>query len=267
MFVTAEAAAQLTAAASGNGMTMAAMPMIDAINQNSAVLAGFLLMSVPVLAGGMARGAMSLANSAGAMLAPVQHGVDAAAAERTTGNYSYGNVTANQWNTAATHRDGAGISSFVAANGTEFARSADGSVIYNNTPGISRLGFTPSEVEGAMRNVSDSAARYHNQATSYRQAASETYSAGLSRVHGLTRGFGTHEGGDTTSGKRTSGQHQKSQTDSLQSGDTVNAGYDVSQRVGVSRTAGDRTAQNTNLAAVGSAALGGKRAGRPLAVR
>jgi conjugal transfer mating pair stabilization protein TraG len=56
MFVTAEAAAQLTAAASGNGMTMAAMPMIDAINQNSAVLAGFLLMSVPVLAGGMARG-------------------------------------------------------------------------------------------------------------------------------------------------------------------------------------------------------------------
>jgi hypothetical protein len=60
----------------------------------------------------------------------------------------------------------------VAANGTEFARSADGSVIYNNTPGISRLGFTPSEVEGAMRNVSDSAARYRNQATSYRQAAS-----------------------------------------------------------------------------------------------
>jgi hypothetical protein len=98
-----------------------------------------------------------------------------------------------------------------------FARSADGSVIYNNTPGISRLGFTPSEV-GAMRNVSDSAARYHNQATSYRQAASETYSAGLSRVHGLTRGFGTHEGGDTTSGKRTSGQHQKSQTDLCRAG-------------------------------------------------
>lgn len=264
MFVTAEAAAQLTAAASGNGMTMAAMPMIDAINQNSAVLAGFLLMSVPVLAGGMARGAMSLANSAGAMLAPVQHGVDAAAVERTTGNYSYGNVTANQWNTAATHRDGAGVSTFVAANGTEMARSADGSLIYNNAPGISRLGFAPSEVEGAMRNVSDSAARYHNQATSYRQAASETYSAGLSRVHGLTRGYGTHEGGDTTSGTRTSGQHQNSQTDSMQSGDTVNSGYDVSQRVGVSRTASDRTAQNTNIATGGSLGLGGGRAGTPI---
>lgn len=265
MFVTAEAAAQLTAAASGNGMTMAAMPMIDAINQNSAMLAGFLLMSVPVLAGGMARGAMSLANSAGAMLAPVQHGVDAAAVERTTGNYSYGNVTANQWNTAATHRDGAGMSSFVAANGTEFARAADGSFIYNNTPGISRLGFTPSEVEGAMRNVSDSAARYHNQATSYRQAASETYSAGLSRVHGLTRGFGTHEGGDTTSGTRTSGQHQNSQTDSLQSGDTVNSGYDLSQRVGVSRTASDRTARNVSASVGGSAGAG--RSGMPVSAQ
>lgn len=264
MFVTAEAAAQLTAAASGNGMTMAAMPMIDAINQNSAVMAGFLLMSVPVLAGGMARGAMSLAGNAGAMLAPAQHGADAAAVERTTGNYSYGNVTVNQWNTAATHRDGAGLSTFVAANGTEVARSADGSLIYNNAPGISRLGFTPSEVEGAMRNVSDSAARYHNQATSYRQAASETYSAGLSRVHGLTRGFGTHEGGDTTAGTRTSGQHQVSQTDSRQSGDTVSSGYDVTQRAGVSRTASDRTAQNTNLATGGSLGFGGRRAGSPV---
>lgn len=261
MFVTAEAAAQLTAAASGSGMTMAAMPMIDAINQNSAVMAGFLLMSVPVLAGGVARGAMSLAGNAGAMLAPVQHGADAAAVERTTGNYSYSNVTANQWNTAATHRDGAGISTFVAANGTEVTRSADGSLIYNNAPGISRLGFTPSEVEGAMRNVSDSAARYHNQATSYRQAASETYSAGLSRVHGLTRGFGTHEGGDNTSGARTSGQHQTSQTDSLQSGDTVNSGYDVTQRAGVSRTASDRTAKNVSASVGGSASAG--RGGTP----
>lgn len=263
MFVTAEAAAQLTAAASGSGMTMAAMPMIDAINQNSAVMAGFLLMSVPVLAGGMARGAMSLAGNAGAMLTPVQHGADAAAVERTTGNYSYGNATANQWNTAATHRDGAGVSTFVAANGTEVARSSDGALIYNNAPGISRLGFTPSEVEGAMRNVSDSAARYHNQATSYRQAASETYSAGLSRVHGLTRGFGTHDGGDTTSGTRTSGQHQASQMDSLQSGDTVNSGYDVSQRAGVSRTASDRTAKSVSSTGMGSLGIAGGRGGSP----
>jgi hypothetical protein len=66
---------------------------IDAVNQDVATMAGFLMMSVPVLALMVMRGTMSVANNLGSMLAPVQAGSDAAALERTTGNYAYGDVS------------------------------------------------------------------------------------------------------------------------------------------------------------------------------
>ena len=68
-FITQYSASQLTALAPG-GMTMGTMSGIDSIDQNMETLAGYLLMFVPVLAAGMARGAMSIASNTGAMLAP-----------------------------------------------------------------------------------------------------------------------------------------------------------------------------------------------------
>jgi conjugal transfer mating pair stabilization protein TraG len=106
MFITQYSAAQLSALAP-NGMTMATMAGIDSVNQNMETLAGYLLMFVPVMAAGMAKGAMSIASNTTAMLAPAMHAAEAAAVERTTGNYAYGNsqfqnVTGHQVNTAPT---------------------------------------------------------------------------------------------------------------------------------------------------------------------
>jgi conjugal transfer mating pair stabilization protein TraG len=69
MFITQYSAAQLSALAP-NGMTMATMAGIDSVNQNMETLAGYLLMFVPVMAAGMAKGAMSIASNTTAMLAP-----------------------------------------------------------------------------------------------------------------------------------------------------------------------------------------------------
>jgi conjugal transfer mating pair stabilization protein TraG len=90
---------------------------IDAVNQDVATMAGFLMMSVPVLALMVMRGTMSVASNMGSMLAPAQGGADAAALERTTGNYafgdvSHGNLNANnrqmaQWNQAPNLMSGA----------------------------------------------------------------------------------------------------------------------------------------------------------------
>src|SRR3546814_1668959 len=75
-----------------------------------------MLMSVPFLAAGLARGAMSIAGHSMSMLAPAQNAAEAAALEQTTGNYSYGNVSwanatsnmrqADQWSTAPTYMGG-----------------------------------------------------------------------------------------------------------------------------------------------------------------
>jgi conjugal transfer mating pair stabilization protein TraG len=130
-------------------------------------MAGYLLMSVPVIAGGLAKGAMALSHSAGGMLAPVSAGADAAALERTTGNYGYGNVTANQFNTAPRHVDGAPTWTTVMANGSGMTRTADGSRVYDNSGAISKLGFGASEVESDMQSLSSTAAEFHNQAKGF----------------------------------------------------------------------------------------------------
>ena len=113
MFIMDRASDSLNATAPG-GITMAGMAGIDAVNADTATIAGFLMMSIPFLAAGMARGAMAVSSQATSMLAPAQAAAEAAAVERTTGNYSYGNESymnlsssnrqANQWNTAPSLR-------------------------------------------------------------------------------------------------------------------------------------------------------------------
>src|SRR3546814_10971291 len=85
-----------TSAATGvaeGGVTLASYAGIGAVNGETATIAGFMLMSVPFLPAGLARGAMSIAGHSMSMLAPAQNAAEAAALEQTTGHHSYGNAT------------------------------------------------------------------------------------------------------------------------------------------------------------------------------
>jgi conjugal transfer mating pair stabilization protein TraG len=197
MFILMKSSGQMTAAAtSGIGLTMANMAQLDGMNADASSMAGYLLMSVPVIAGGLAKGAMSLSSAAGGMLAPIAHGVEAAAIERTTGNYGYGNVTANQFNTAPTHVDGAPTWTNVNANATRTMRAADNSVVYDNAGGISRLGFSVSETQGEMQSLSRTAATFHNQADGFRSSAGASYQAATGHLNSAISGFSAHSGFD-----------------------------------------------------------------------
>ena len=153
MFIMDRASDSLNATAPG-GITMAGMAGIDAVNADTATIAGFLMMSIPFLAAGMARGAMAVSSQATSMLAPAQAAAEAAAVERTTGNYSYGNESymnlsssnrqANQWNTAPSFTGGAAVQSMVNSNGTFTKTMADGSSVFDTSPGMSRLAFGSS---------------------------------------------------------------------------------------------------------------------------
>jgi conjugal transfer mating pair stabilization protein TraG len=194
MFVVSKAAAQMTAATGGIGLTMANLAQLDGLNGDTAAMAGYLLMSVPVIAGGLAKGAMSLSHSAGGMLAPVSAGADAAALERTTGNYGYNNVTANQFNTQPRHVDGAPTWTTVMPNGASVTRTADGSVIYDNSGAISKFGFSAGQVQSEMQSLSETAAQFHNDATGFRKNASNSLQEGTTHANSVISGFSASHG-------------------------------------------------------------------------
>jgi conjugal transfer mating pair stabilization protein TraG len=244
MFITQYSAAQLTALAP-QGMTMASMAGIDAIDQNMETLAGYLLMFVPVIAAGMARGAMSIASNTTAMLAPALHAADTAATERTTGNYAYGNtqfqnMTGNQVNTAPTWSMAEGTSPQVnmrAPDGTITSTMPDGSTVYNTAPGISRLGFSATEVASVTGNLQETGAHYHSRATQLRESSSERWSHGMRTLDGTSSGHRTAQGSESAAGGQ--GGNVETRFD--------RQGIDAKHQTGSSRTLGDTLSTGHSL--------------------
>ncbi|WP_233203679.1 conjugal transfer protein TraG N-terminal domain-containing protein [Novosphingobium sp. HII-3] len=227
MFIMGREESAMAATAPG-GITMATIEGIDAVNADTATIAGFLMMSIPFLAGGLAKGAMTISSQATSMLAPAQSAAEAAAIERTTGNYSYGNqsyqnltgnvVQRDQWNTAAAYTGGFGRSTFVNDNGTQFAQTADGSTVYDNRAGMSSLGFTPTVSRSTMAEVSQAAAELETRRTTLTNSRNE-------RVAALERaGFSEASGFRSSSGSEASSGH----------GQTAGRGESYSKSTGTS---------------------------------
>ena len=246
MFVMDRTMAAMKAVAPA-GMTMAGLEGIDAVSADTATIAGFLLMSVPFLAAGMARGAMAIATNATSMLAPAQNAAEQAATERTTGNYAYGNLsyqnlTANtvqrdQWNEAPNFTGGFGYNTFVNDNGTTSSSTADGMRVENVARGISAYGFKPTVSEGFVGELRKSASEYHSRADQLREAANENWRQGERLSHSVASGSRAGSGSETSSGS--------------QSGTSASE-YDRRFRSEGNQTASNRTISDTTSASEGS---------------
>jgi conjugal transfer mating pair stabilization protein TraG len=136
------------------GMTAANFSGISAVNQDVGALAGYMIMSVPFIAAGMAKGAMAIASHSASFLSPSQNAAEQAAAEATTGNYSYGNaslmnrqintLSRDQYSTAPSFHTGAGSIQQRAGDGAFTRYNEDGTFAYDTSQGISNLGFAIS---------------------------------------------------------------------------------------------------------------------------
>ncbi|EJL24249.1 conjugal transfer protein TraG N-terminal domain-containing protein [Novosphingobium sp. AP12] len=259
MFIMGREESAMAATAPG-GITMSTIEGIDAVNADTATIAGFLMMSIPFLAGGLAKGAMTISSQATSMLAPAQSAAEAAAIERTTGNYSYGNqsyqnltgnvVQRDQWNTAPAYTGGFGRSTFVNDNGTQSAQTADGSVVYDSRPGISSLGFTPSVSRSTMAEVSKAASELETRRTSLTNSRSERVAALERAGFSSSNGFRTSSGSEGSSGHGNTASRGESHSKSEGSGDQTGSGRDIAQGTDSSRSsqeqykAGDSTQWN-----------------------
>ena len=186
MFVMNRAASAYTAVAP-QGMTLLVENGIEAVNNDIATVAGFLMMSVPFLAAGMARGAMAIAGHATSMLAPAQGAAEAAAVERTTGNYSYGNISeqnrtsnmqaANKWDTRAAYVSGHASSSFMHPDGVVESSFAGGINAFDTRGAISNLAYTPTRTAGFSSEMRQVLSEGQGRVESTRHAESEAWTA------------------------------------------------------------------------------------------
>jgi len=200
------------ASVAGGGVTLGTYAGIGAVNGETATIAGFMLMSVPFLAAGLARGAMSIAGQSMSMLAPAQNAAEAAALEQTTGNYSYGNVSwanstsnmrqADQWTTAPSYMSGAPSVGWRQDNGAMINGFGNGQDVFDTSNAISRLGFTPTMTTGTVAEWRQMASAAHREAQAYENAANEI----LTATHANRSAFGTSteraSGWDSSSGRQ-----------------------------------------------------------------
>lgn len=136
------------------GLTAANFSGISAVNQDVGALAGYMIMSVPFIAAGMAKGAMAIASHSASFLSPSQNAAEQAAAEATTGNYSYGNASLmnrqvntlqrDQYTTAPSFSTGAATMQQRTSDGAFTRYNEDGTFAYDTSQGISNLGFAIS---------------------------------------------------------------------------------------------------------------------------
>lgn len=223
-----------TSAAQGvaeGGMSLGIYAGIGAVNAETATIAGFMLMSVPFLAAGLAKGAMSISGQATSVLSPAQNAAEAAAAEQTTGNYSYGNTSfanstsnmrqSNQWSDAPTFSTGGMGSSFRHDNGATTNSFGNGQNVYDTSKAISNLPFSASMTSGSVATESRQSAMAARVADGFEQASRREISHLNSLRNGHSWSSENSSGFDSSSGIREGSNSELSDRNTVSSGSSV----------------------------------------------
>jgi len=254
------------------GFTLANYNAMGQIYTETATIAGYMLMSVPFLAAGLAKGALSIGGQATSILAPAQNAAEAAALEQTTGNYSYGNVSyanssanmhqSNQWSDAPTYMTGGAAFTRRTDNGTNVSTYGDGNEVYNMSNAISNTAFTPSMSQGAIATESRQASTAARVADGYEEASRREvqHLQALRNSHSQTNE--TSHGFDSSSGIRGGSSSEQSDrrgiTDraGIEDRDSVSSGTRHEKSSGSNTNYADRYSGGVDLRGTASAGVG-----------
>lgn len=277
-FVMDRLAAQSRALAS-SGATLGNWSGIAGVNQDVATMAGFLMMSVPVLALMVMRGTLSVAHSMGSMLGAAQGAADVAAAERTTGNYAFGDVSygnlssgnsqTSQWNTAPNLTAGAAHSASRGDDGRFYHGYGSGRNVVDTSGAISQLPFKATMTSGYAADLRNQGQWYLNEADRIENGASTTWSSSRGRFGSTVEAASEVSGHRQESGQRTSDTNNLAGSVSVEgaTGHTTRrvSSNDLILREGNSRSSGtfEQSASGTtaNASATASLGVGGGRGG------
>ena len=248
------------------GLTAANFSGISALNQDVGALAGYMIMSVPFIAAGMAKGAMAIASHSASFLSPSQNAAEQAAAEATTGNYAYGNASLmnrqintlnrDQYSTAPSFNTGAGTIQQRSSDGAFTRYNEDGTFAYDTSQGISNLGFGISASKDFGSQLQKGLSQGSSVVDQKRVAASDSWAATRTESARLFDTAQTSASATTEEGR--SLQSSIAQVQDLSS----NWSNTLQTQFGMTKTDADRLARSTVLTgkvgADGSLGAGGQ---------
>ena len=240
MMLMAKGAADMSAVAGSNGLTLASFTGMADVNNDIGILAGYLIASVPFLAGGVARGAMAISHHATSYLNPSQNAAEEAAREASTGNVALGNTSFENSNVltrqfaqgtvAPSFAYGAAQTRTVSASGAVETSYPEAS--YDQLPNSS-YPFTPSVGQEVSSRLATMASEARANSESLANIAAQSTSSAVSRFRELRDQYSQGQAFETATGQ--------SNSDSIQTAfsEVDHASLALQRQYGLSRRAAD----------------------------
>ncbi len=178
-----------------HGLVLATQSGLAQVNSDMAGLAGYISLSVPLIATSLVTGLHHALSHLGQYVGgSVQSSATASAGEAAAGSFSLGNTsfsTHNAYNTSANHfddtaRTASGSVTDQMPGGSTITMTADGSVVMNNQPAISSLGTQIHLGEAIRSSATEQADKAYSAALSHQQASNDSVSAAERGVYELS---------------------------------------------------------------------------------
>jgi len=240
MMLMVKGSADMTAATGANGISLASFTGMADVNSDIGLLAGYLIASVPFLAGGAAKGAMAISHHATSYLNPSQNAAEEAAREASTGNVSLGNTSFEnssvltrqfaQGTIAPSFTYGAPQTRTVSDSGS--VTTSFGEASFDQLPNSS-YPFTPTLGQEFTSRLSTMASQARAYSESYANVAAESTSSAVTSFRELREQFSRGNSFESASGT--------SNSDSIQTAfsEVDQASTNLQRQFGLSRRAAD----------------------------
>ena len=273
MILMFKGAGDVAAAGGSTGLSLSTFAGMSDVNSDIGILAGYLVASIPFLAGGVARGALAISGQATSYLNPSQNAAEEASREASTGNVSLGNSNIDnstvfsrqfaQGNLAPNIAYGAAQTRGFSDSGTQTTSFPDGE--FAAVPNSS-YPFTPTLGQDFTGRLGTMASQSRTQSETYANLAQQSTSSALTRFSEIRNAYSQGQSSDTVSGVGTN--------DSIGTAfsEVDNASRTLQQQFGLSRRASDDitvswflngevnggAGANVGVAQVGAKAKGGR---------
>ncbi|MGI9376502.1 MAG: conjugal transfer protein TraG N-terminal domain-containing protein [Tsuneonella suprasediminis] len=240
MMLMYKGAADMSAVTGSNGLSLASFTGMADVNSDIGLLAGYLIASVPFLAGGVAKGAMAISHHATSYLNPSQNAAEEAAREASTGNISLGNSSFEnssvltrqfaQGTIAPSFTYGASQTRTFSDTGSMTTSFPDGS--YDQIPNSS-YPFTPTLGQEFTARLSTMASQARANSETYANVATESTTSAVTKFRELRDQFSRGASFESATGT--------SNSDSIQTAfsEVDQASSNLQRQFGLSRRAAD----------------------------
>ena len=240
MMLMYKGATDMNAVTGSNGLSLASFTGMADVNSDIGLLAGYLIASVPFLAGGVAKGAMAISHHATSYLNPSQNAAEEAAREASTGNISLGNSSFEnssvltrqfaQGTIAPSFTYGAPQTRTFSDTGSMTTSFPEGS--YDQIPNSS-YPFTPTLGQEFTSRLSTMASQARANSETYANVATESTTSAVTKFRELRDQFSRGASFESATGT--------SNSDSIQTAfsEVDQASTSLQRQFGLSRRAAD----------------------------